>query len=55
MRNGKKVSVDWATGEILPGDFIEIPRTFYEQVKDVTMFITSLLSVVATIIIIGSL
>jgi len=52
LRNGKYVSVDWATGEILPGDFIEIPRTVYEQVKDVTIFVTSLLSIIATAIII---
>ena len=44
LRNGKRVSVDWATGEILPGDFIEIPRSFYEQVKDATYFATSLAS-----------
>jgi protein involved in polysaccharide export with SLBB domain len=54
MRNGKRISVDWAAGEILPGDFIEIPRTRYEVVKDVTLFITSLLSVFATLIIIAS-
>ncbi|MDR1812739.1 MAG: polysaccharide biosynthesis/export family protein [Candidatus Fibromonas sp.] len=54
MRNGKWISMDWATGEILPGDFIEIPRTAYEVVKDVTLFITSLLSVFATLIIIAS-
>jgi protein involved in polysaccharide export with SLBB domain len=54
MRNGKWISVDWATGEILPGDFIEIPRTVYEQVKDVTLFITSILSIVATVLIIAS-
>jgi len=54
MRNGKRISVDWATGEILPGDLIEIPRTVYEQVKDVTLFITSILSIVATVLIIAS-
>jgi protein involved in polysaccharide export with SLBB domain len=54
LRNGKRVSVDWASGEILPGDFIEIPRSVYEQVKDLTMFITSLLTVVATVFIIAS-
>jgi protein involved in polysaccharide export with SLBB domain len=54
MRNGKRISMDWAAGEILPGDFIEIPRTRYEVVKDVTLFITSLLSVFATLIIIAS-
>jgi len=52
LRNGRKVSVDWATGEILPGDFIDIPRTVYEQAKDFTIFVTSVLSIVATIIII---
>jgi len=52
LRNGKRVSVDWAKGEILPGDFIEIPRTLYEQTKDFTIFFTSVLSVFATIFII---
>jgi len=52
LRNGKYVSVNWATGEILPGDFIEIPRTVYEQTKDITIFVTSLLSIMATVIII---
>jgi len=54
LRNGKKVSVDWAKGEILPGDFIEIPRTLYEQTKDFTIFVTSVLSIFATVIIIRS-
>jgi protein involved in polysaccharide export with SLBB domain len=54
LRNGKWVSVGWADGEILPGDFIEIPRTVYEQLKDITMFITSLLTVIATAFIIAS-
>ena len=48
VRNGKRISTDWATGEILPGDFIEIPRTVYEQTKDVTYFIASLVGIVAT-------
>jgi protein involved in polysaccharide export with SLBB domain len=48
VRNGKKISVDWANGEILPGDFIEIPRTVYELAKDVTYFISSLLGIAAT-------
>jgi len=51
LRNGKKVSVDWATGEILPGDFIEIPRTFYEISKDVVIFAASILSVFVTVFI----
>jgi len=48
MRNGKKISVDWAKGEILPGDFIEIPRTGYEQIKDATYFVASLMGILAT-------
>ena len=52
MRDGKRISVDWAEGEILPGDFIEIPRTVYEQAKDVTLFLTSLFSILASAIII---
>jgi len=48
MRNGKRISVDWAQGEILPGDFIEIPRTAYELAKDLTYFIASLLGIAAT-------
>jgi protein involved in polysaccharide export with SLBB domain len=48
LRNGKRISVDWATGEILPGDFIEIPRTIYELTKDVTYFIASLVGILAT-------
>jgi len=48
MRNGKRISVDWAKGEILSGDFIEIPRTGYEQIKDVTYFIASLMGILAT-------
>jgi len=55
LRNGKEVSVDLATGEILPGDFIDIPRKRYEQVKDVVMFSTSVIGVFATIITIISL
>jgi len=50
MRNGKRISVDWARGEVLPGDFIEIPRTGYEQIKDVTYFVASLMGILATTI-----
>jgi protein involved in polysaccharide export with SLBB domain len=48
LRDGKEFSVDNVKDEILPGDFIEIPRGYYEQAKDVTLFITSILSIVAT-------
>jgi len=48
MRGGKKISIDWAKGEILPGDFIEIPRSLYEQTKDITFFVSSLIGILAT-------
>jgi protein involved in polysaccharide export with SLBB domain len=48
LRDGKNFPVDWAKDEILPGDFIEIPRGRYEQAKDVTLFVTSILSIAAT-------
>jgi len=48
MRNGKRISIDWAKGEVLPGDFIEIPRTAYEQAKDITYFVASLVGIAAT-------
>lgn len=54
IRNGKCESIDPYNGEIQPGDYIEIPRSVYETVKDVTLFLASLLSVVATAIIIST-
>ena len=54
IRDGKCESIDPYKGEILPGDYIEIPRSSYESVKDVTLFLASLLSVVATAIIIST-
>jgi protein involved in polysaccharide export with SLBB domain len=54
IRNGKCESIDPYNGEIQPGDYIEIPRSIYEAVKDVTLFLASLLSVVATAIIIST-
>jgi len=50
MRNGKRISLDWARGEVFPGDFIEIPRTGYEIAKDVTYFVASLIGILATTI-----
>lgn len=54
IRDGKSFSIDPYKEEILPGDYIEIPRSVYESVKDVTLFLASLLSVIATAIIISS-
>lgn len=51
-RDGKRITVDPHKGEILPGDYIEIPESHYESIKDVVTFLASLLSVVATAIII---
>ena len=52
IRDGKSESIDPYKGEIQPGDYIDIPRSVYESVKDVTLFLASLLSVIATAIII---
>ncbi len=52
IRDGKSFSIDPYHDEIMPGDYIEIPRSIYESVKDVTLFLASLLSVIATAIII---
>ena len=54
IRDGNRESIDPYKGEIQPGDYIEIPRSIYESVKDVTLFLASLLSVVATAIIIST-
>lgn len=53
IRDGQSSSIDPFKDEILPGDYIEIPRSIYESIKDVTLFLASLLSVVATAIIIS--
>ena len=38
-----------ATGDpILPGDYIEIPKSNYERFKDFTLFMSSLLTVLAS-------
>lgn len=52
VRDGKSFSVDPAKTEIRPGDYIEIPRSLYESTKDLTLFLASLLSVIATAVII---
>ncbi len=45
--NGVVEEVDPYNGGIKPGDYIEIPRSFYEQTKDFTQFLASVLSVIA--------
>lgn len=46
------LSVKVATDPILPGDYIEIPKSHYESFKDFTLFIASLLTVVSSAFII---
>jgi len=46
------ISVSVATDPILPGDYIEIPKSHYESFKDFTLFMASLLSVVSSAFII---
>lgn len=47
----KAISVKVAEDEILPGDLIEIPRSRYESVKDFTLFLASLLTVISSALI----
>ena len=53
IRDGKSKWIDPYHDEILPGDYLEIPRTVYESVKDVVLFLASLLTVISTAIIIA--
>ncbi len=46
------VSVNVATDPILPGDYIEVPKSHYESFKDFTLFMASLLSVISSAFII---
>jgi len=48
----EKIKVNVSTDQILPGDYIEIPKSRYETFKDVTMFLASLLSVISTAVVI---
>ena len=43
----KAITVKVAEDPILPGDYIEIPKSRYESFKDFTLFLASLLSVVS--------
>jgi protein involved in polysaccharide export with SLBB domain len=48
----KAISVNVATDPILPGDFIEIPKSHYESFKDFTMFLAQLVTVISSAFII---
>ncbi len=48
----KAITINVATDPILPGDYIEIPKSHYESFKDFTLFLASLLSVISTVFII---
>jgi len=52
LRNGVTMSIDPSTDVIMPGDYIEIPRSYYETFKDFTLFAVSLLSVVSSAVMI---
>ncbi|MCQ2061144.1 MAG: polysaccharide biosynthesis/export family protein [Fibrobacter sp.] len=47
----KAISVKVSEDEIMPGDLIEIPRNRYESLKDFTLFLASLLTVVSSALI----
>lgn len=46
------ISVNVATDQIMPGDFIELPKSHYESFKDFTLFLASLLTVLSSAFII---
>ncbi|MCQ2055405.1 MAG: polysaccharide biosynthesis/export family protein [Fibrobacter sp.] len=48
----KAMSVNVAQDQILPGDYIEVPKSRYEAFKDFTLFVASLLTVVSSAFII---
>ncbi len=50
--NRETIDVNATEDEILPGDYIEIPKSRYEIFKDITLFLASLLTVVSSSLII---
>lgn len=50
--NPEAISVNVATDQIMPGDYIEIPKSHYESFKDFTLFLASLLTVISSAFII---
>ncbi|SHL44311.1 polysaccharide biosynthesis/export family protein [Fibrobacter sp. UWEL] len=46
------ISVNVATDQVMPGDYIEIPKSHYESFKDFTLFLASLLTVLSSAFII---
>ena len=46
------ISINVATDPILPGDYIEIPKSHYESFKDFTMFLAQLVTVISSAFII---
>ena len=44
----KSLSLSVTEDQILPGDYIEIPKSHYESFKDFTLFLVSLLTVVSS-------
>ena len=51
-KNPDALSVSVTEDQILPGDYIEVPKSHYESFKDFTLFLASLLSVVSAAFII---
>lgn len=50
--NRETIDVNATEDEILPGDYIEIPKSRYENFKDITLFLASLLTVISSSLII---
>ena len=51
-KNPEALSLSVTQDQILPGDYIEIPKSHYESFKDFTLFLASLLTVISSAFII---
>lgn len=51
-KDGREEWMDPVKGVIEPGDYIDIPRSAYEETKDVTLFLASIISVLSTTILV---
>ena len=51
-KNPEAMSLSITEDQILPGDYIEVPKSRYESFKDFTLFLASLLTVVSSAFII---
>jgi len=49
-RDGTEEWLNPVSGIVLPGDYIDVPKSTYESVKDLTMFLATVFGVLGTYI-----